>query len=368
MSSINSVGNDQGLAGLQQQLASSQAVGVQNIKPETRRNETIDAAPEVEHAQSQHQDEQYSHVRYIARNAFMTGSGSGTASLHSDSDSGGYISKKPETQASSSQQPSGTPGSTGADEASGASGTAQDDGSSRKTGSTTSSGEQLTDAEQEQVKELKDRDTEVRQHEQAHQSAGGQYASSPSYDYQTGPDGNRYAIGGHVDIDVSEESTPDKTIQKMQQVIQAAHAPADPSGQDLRVAAEAQQTLANAQAEKMEESSSSGDEGGDEAEGSGGSESQDAQAAQGSQDSQDAASTTSASGPTSTSGTTASDSSAKSSRQESGSSSDGSAAAASRNASGSKASVPQAPRSLSDGSSITGNDSSATANPEYVQF
>ncbi len=114
-------------------------------------------------------------------------------------------------------------------------------------------GEELTDEEQAELQKLKDRDQEVRTHEKAHQSAGGQYASAPVYDYQKGPDGKDYAVGGHVNIDTSEESDPDKTIEKMRIVIKAAKAPAQPSGQDLKVAAEAQQTINDAQREKAKE-------------------------------------------------------------------------------------------------------------------
>ena len=110
-------------------------------------------------------------------------------------------------------------------------------------------GQELTSKEQEKVDKLKERDKEVRSHERAHQSAGGQYAGSPSYDYEKGPDGNDYAIGGHVNIDVAEENTPEKTLQKMEQIISAAKAPADPSAQDLKVAAQAQQKAAKARAE-----------------------------------------------------------------------------------------------------------------------
>ena len=110
-------------------------------------------------------------------------------------------------------------------------------------------GQELTAKEQEKVEKLKERDKEVRAHERAHQSAGGEYAGSPSYDYEKGPDGNDYAIGGHVNIDVAEENTPEKTLQKMEQIIRAAKAPADPSAQDLKVAAQAQQKAAKARAE-----------------------------------------------------------------------------------------------------------------------
>ncbi|MHA7776322.1 putative metalloprotease CJM1_0395 family protein [Roseibium sp. M-1] len=125
-------------------------------------------------------------------------------------------------------------------------------------------GDGLNEAEEQQVDKLKQRDREVRAHEQAHATVGGAYASAPSYTYQQGPDGKRYAIGGEVQIDTSRERTPEATIRKMQVVIRAATAPADPSSQDMRVAQQAQAQLAEAQAElrqqKTEELSGGEDE------------------------------------------------------------------------------------------------------------
>ena len=51
--------------------------------------------------------------------------------------------------------------------------------------------------------------------------------------FRSWPDGNKYVTDGHVNIDIGKESTPEKTIEKMRTVISAAHAPAEPSGQDL---------------------------------------------------------------------------------------------------------------------------------------
>ncbi|MFP3458098.1 putative metalloprotease CJM1_0395 family protein, partial [Psychrobacter sp. SIMBA_152] len=71
--------------------------------------------------------------------------------------------------------------------------------------------------ELQQIKELKARDTEVRTHEQAHAAVGGQYAGSPSDEYQRGPDGTNYAVGGEVPIDVGViTGDPQATIDKMQ--------------------------------------------------------------------------------------------------------------------------------------------------------
>jgi hypothetical protein len=110
---------------------------------------------------------------------------------------------------------------------------------------------ELTPEEQQQVKELKARDQEVRVHEAAHVAAGGAYVTGgPTYTYQTGPDGKSYAIGGEVGIDTSEvKGDPEATIRKMQTVAAAALAPAEPSGQDQKVAAAARQKEAQAHAE-----------------------------------------------------------------------------------------------------------------------
>jgi hypothetical protein len=105
-------------------------------------------------------------------------------------------------------------------------------------------------AEQKRIAELKARDQEVKVHEQAHAAIGGQYAGAPSYEYETGPDGQQYAVGGEVRIDVSPvPNDPRATIQKMQQVKAAALAPAEPSSADRSVAAQASRTLMEAQAD-----------------------------------------------------------------------------------------------------------------------
>jgi len=115
-------------------------------------------------------------------------------------------------------------------------------------------GEPLSKEEQQQVEDLQARDREVRQHEQAHKAAAGQYATSgPTYSFQQGPDGRRYAVGGEVGIDTSQAETPEATIRKMQQVRRAALAPAEPSAQDRRVAAQASQSATAARAELAEQ-------------------------------------------------------------------------------------------------------------------
>lgn len=127
------------------------------------------------------------------------------------------------------------------------------------------SDQELSEEEKKQVSDLRKRDAEVRAHENAHAAAGGTHAGSPSYEMQRGPDGKSYAVGGEVAIDTSAESTPQATVRKMDTVIRAALAPADPSSQDQKVAAAARQARVAAQVEVRKERAEelSGDDEGD---------------------------------------------------------------------------------------------------------
>ncbi len=115
----------------------------------------------------------------------------------------------------------------------------------------------LSPEAQAQLRELKQRDAEVRAHEKAHMAAGGQYvAGGPSYEYQRGPDGRQYAIGGHVSIDASSiPDDPEASAAKARQVRRAALAPGEPSAQDRAVAAKAATQEAQAAREKRDENS-----------------------------------------------------------------------------------------------------------------
>ena len=114
-------------------------------------------------------------------------------------------------------------------------------GKKRSTATTATKDAALTEDERRQVEQLRVRDRQVRSHEQAHLAAAGSLAKGgPSFTFQTGPDGQRYAIGGEVSIDTSPVSgNPEATLRKAQQVQRAALAPADPSNQDRQVAAQA---------------------------------------------------------------------------------------------------------------------------------
>ena len=107
--------------------------------------------------------------------------------------------------------------------------------------------------EQIEIADLAARDREVRVHEQAHAAMGGALAGSPTYSYTRGPDGRSYVTDGEVSIDTAPVAgDPQATLAKMDQVRRAALAPAEPSAQDKRVAAQAQTTAAQARGELAE--------------------------------------------------------------------------------------------------------------------
>ncbi len=110
---------------------------------------------------------------------------------------------------------------------------------------------ELSEKERQVVDQLRTQDREVRAHEQAHKAAAGSYAQgAPTFKYETGPDGKRYAVGGEVKIDLSPvPGDPRKTITKAQTVQRAANAPSNPSAQDRQVASQAAQMAAEARRE-----------------------------------------------------------------------------------------------------------------------
>jgi hypothetical protein len=118
---------------------------------------------------------------------------------------------------------------------------------------------ELSEGDLKVIRELKQRDSEVRAHEAAHLAAAGGIATSgASFSYQQGPDGSRYAIGGEVSIDTSPVSgDPAATIRKADTIRRAALAPAQPSGPDLAAAASATAMAAQAQAELLQKNQES---------------------------------------------------------------------------------------------------------------
>lgn len=130
------------------------------------------------------------------------------------------------------------------------------------TAAVTEAEQQLQDAEL--VSQLSAIDREVRAHERAHQSAGGAVAGPVQYTYERGPDGVRYAVAGEVSIQTPVSSgDPSQDLENAQAVLRAALAPADPSAQDLQVAASARLVVAQSRVALASESAQERDEAGD---------------------------------------------------------------------------------------------------------
>lgn len=105
------------------------------------------------------------------------------------------------------------------------------------------------------LRSLQARDREVRAHEQAHLAVAGRYATSGvNLEYQRGPDGQLYAVGGDVKIDTSVvPGDPKATEQKAETIRRAALAPANPSAQDRKVASQASSMAIEARTEIFEQ-------------------------------------------------------------------------------------------------------------------
>jgi len=100
---------------------------------------------------------------------------------------------------------------------------------------------ELTLREQLEVKRLEQVERSVHEHERSHLRAARDLAiSSPSFDYQRGPDGKEYAVGGEVNVSADFDfADAQGTIEKALKIRQAALAPNDPSPKDRRAATEA---------------------------------------------------------------------------------------------------------------------------------
>lgn len=100
------------------------------------------------------------------------------------------------------------------------------------------------------IQKLAQRDRAVKAHEAAHLAAAGRYArGGANFTYQRGPDGVNYAVGGEVSLDTSIPGDPRQALEKAQTIRTAALAPAQPSGQDRTVAAQATQAANQARAD-----------------------------------------------------------------------------------------------------------------------
>jgi hypothetical protein len=120
--------------------------------------------------------------------------------------------------------------------------------------------QELEPEEKRLVSLLRARDTEVRAHEAAHIGASGGMAGGASYTYETGPDGQRYAVGGEVSISSPRTTDPDQALANAQRMRAAAMAPASPSGQDRAVASRAMTMAMRARSAIAEERAASAEE------------------------------------------------------------------------------------------------------------
>jgi hypothetical protein len=98
----------------------------------------------------------------------------------------------------------------------------------------------LSDEETRVLKELKLRDTAVREEEESHARMLGRHAGAIRYEYQIGPDGRAYVTNGSVEVSPKFISSEPDDIRKVLQTIQrAAVSVSNPSQADLNIAASA---------------------------------------------------------------------------------------------------------------------------------
>jgi len=87
------------------------------------------------------------------------------------------------------------------------------------------------------LEKFRNKDAEVKTHEQAHASIG--HTTSPiSYNYQQGPDGKMYAVGGSVRLDTSIPDDPKAAAFKLDMIQKAASGVAHPSAADGAIASQ----------------------------------------------------------------------------------------------------------------------------------
>lgn len=100
--------------------------------------------------------------------------------------------------------------------------------------------DQLAPPDRAVVEQLRQRDAQVRQEENAHAGGAGTLAGPISYIYQRGPDGRQYAVGGSVPITIrSVTGDPNEARRLGGKLAAAALAATNPSAADLAAAASA---------------------------------------------------------------------------------------------------------------------------------
>lgn len=85
------------------------------------------------------------------------------------------------------------------------------------------------------LNKFKNKDSEIRTHEQTHAS-GAATTSAINYNYQVGPDGKLYAMGGSVRFDTSIPNDPQSAKIKLEQLKDASSSVSSMSGADSSIA------------------------------------------------------------------------------------------------------------------------------------
>lgn len=98
-------------------------------------------------------------------------------------------------------------------------------------------------AEEKKLQQLAARDAEVRAHEASHaRAAGADAVSGIDFDYTTGPDGQMYATGGRIHLNIQPvPGNPAATMARASRLVNAATGVENPSVADLSAAADARQ-------------------------------------------------------------------------------------------------------------------------------
>ena len=96
---------------------------------------------------------------------------------------------------------------------------------------------------------MKRRYAEVRSREESLRRAAG-VRELPRYQYQTGPDGKKYAVSGEVDMDMTTvPGDPEATLRRARRIYRAAFVSADVSPSERRAAMDARRVESKAAAE-----------------------------------------------------------------------------------------------------------------------
>ncbi len=101
---------------------------------------------------------------------------------------------------------------------------AEDEGDSpaREYGDLSAPVEELSIEDRAILADLERRDHEVRTKDMAYMAAAGGLAGSFAIQYETGPDGRRYAVAADVNLDTSAAATPEQTVTKARALRTAA--------------------------------------------------------------------------------------------------------------------------------------------------